>query len=45
MFYLPKVTVGLPGLLGEKLTGKSPLAACLFFCAPVGLAVVSISGR
>ena len=28
--------MGSPGLLGEKLVGKSPLAACLFFCAPVG---------
>ena len=45
VFYFPKVAVRLPGRLGEKLVGKSPLVACLFLLCAGGLAVFSISGR
>jgi exosortase D (VPLPA-CTERM-specific) len=45
VFYFPKVAVRLPGRLGAKLVGKSPLLACLFLLCAGGLAVFSISGR
>jgi len=45
VFYFPKVVVRLPGRLGAKLVGKSPLVACLFLLCAGGLAVFSISGR
>jgi len=45
VFYFPKVAVRLPGRLGAKLVGKSPLVACLFLLCAGGLAVFSISGR
>ena len=45
VFYLPKVAVRLPGRLGAKSVGQSPLVACLFLLCAGGLAVFSISGR
>ncbi len=45
VFYFPKVAVRLPGRLGAKLVGKSPLVACLFLLCAGGFAVFSISGR
>ncbi|MGP0083220.1 MAG: VPLPA-CTERM-specific exosortase XrtD [Steroidobacteraceae bacterium] len=45
VFYFPKVAVRLPGRLGAKLVGKSPLVACLFLLCVGGLAVFSTSGR
>jgi hypothetical protein len=45
MFYHPKVAVGLPDLLGEKISRqKSARGLPVLLCAD-GLAVVSISGR